>query len=83
MAKGHTRADDCIHALHGAALYRREIMPMPTAQQIAATIRANVSAEAAGLIDWSEFTRRQRTTWDLVTDSATRDRVLDIICGRA
>lgn len=55
---------------------------MTTPQQIAAAIRTNVAAEAAGLIDWPEFTRRQRATWDLVTDSATRDRVLDIICGR-
>ena len=59
-------------------------MPAPTAIQIATMIRANVADEAAGRIDWQEFTRRQRAAWDLVGDRRrVHLRVLDIICGRA
>lgn len=56
---------------------------MTTAKQIAAMIRANVAAESAGLIDWQEFSRRQRAAWDLVIGRPrVHTRVLDILHGR-
>ena len=56
---------------------------MTTAKQIVAMIRANCAAESAGLIDWNEFSRRQRAAWDLVIGRPrVHTRVLDILCGR-
>jgi hypothetical protein len=59
-------------------------MPRLTPATIAATIAQNVADMTANLIDWDEFTRRQRAAWDLVTDRpGVRDAVLDILQGRA
>ena len=49
--------------------------------EIAATIKTNASEYHAGLIDFDEFNRRQRATWDMVS-LENRDTVLDILHGR-
>jgi hypothetical protein len=55
-------------------------MRQPTATEIVARIRANVSDMKAGRITWSEFNARQRAAWDTVIGRPRmHSRVLSVL----
>jgi hypothetical protein len=49
--------------------------------ELAAIIKNNAREYGEGLINFDEFNRRQRATWDMVS-LENRDTVLDILHGR-